>query len=116
MEDTNQRSSLESSYAAAFRVALEEWTDERHLSRSQVFALWVVGAYLENVFEAQGWVLNGHSWKASVPMGTFVVKATVDGLPVVCFTSARTFVNAVCIFVRKLEEDSINWVKDKFRS
>lgn len=109
-------SALDSPFANGFRVALEDWTDERHLSRSQVFSLWVVGAYLENVFESQGWVLNGHSWKASAPMGTMVVKATVDGIPVVCFTSARTFVNAVSIFVRKLSEDSINWVKDKFRA
>lgn len=116
MSETLRRGALESPHAEAFRVALEEWVDERHLSRSQVFALWVVGSYLENVFESQEWVLNGHSWKASAPMGTMVVKATVDGVPVVCFTSARTFVNAVSIFVRKLTEDSISWVKDKYRT
>jgi hypothetical protein len=106
---------LERPFPASFRVVLEGWKDERHLSRSHLWSLWVFTSYLENVAEAQGWHLDGHSWKASEPLGTLVVKATLQGVPVVCFTSARTILNAISIFVRKLSEDSINWVKDKFR-
>lgn len=116
MDDTLRQRPLESQHAAAFRVALEAWTDERHLSRTHLWALWVFSTYMVNVADDQGWTYNGHSWKASASLGTLVVKATLDGVPVVCFTSARTFLNSVSIFVRKLQEDSINWVKDKFRA
>lgn len=107
---------LDSPYATAFRAALETWTDERHLSRSQVWSLWVFTAYMENVADAGAWRYDGHSWKNSAGMGVLVVKATVSGLPVVCFTSARTSLNAISIFVRKLSEDGVVWVKDKYRT
>lgn len=116
MNVTLRQGPLESPHAVAFRVALEGWTDQRHISRSHLWALWVFTSYLDNVAESQGWLYDGHSWKNSAPLGTLVVKATTDGMPVVCFTSARTFFNAVSIFVRKLDEDGINWVKDKYRA
>lgn len=116
MPVTLREDPLKSPHAEAFRVALEGWTDERHLSRSHLWDLWVFYGYLENVAGGQGWRYDGHSWKASAPLGTLVVKATLDGVPVVCFTSARTLLNAISILVRKLGEDGVNWVKDKFRA
>lgn len=116
MGETPRGDPLKSPYAEGFRLAIETWTDERHLSRSHLWALWVFTLYLENVFEGEGWGYNGHSWKASNVIGVLVVKATVDGLPVVCFTSAKTFMNAISIFVRKLSEDGVMWVKDKYRT
>ena len=116
MSGTTRKGSLEGPYAEGFRVVLEGWKDERHLSRSHLWALWVFTAYLDNVSESQGWRYDGHSWKNSSPMGTLVVKATVEGDPVVCFTSARSNLSAINIFVRKLDEDSVMWVKDKYRA
>lgn len=116
MVGTLSGDALQSPYAVAFQESLEGWVDERHLSRSQVWSLWVFTAYMENCAEADGWRYDGHSWKNSPGMGVLVVKATVDDRPVVCFTSARTSLNAISIFVRKLSEDGVVWVKDKYRA
>lgn len=106
---------FKSPYAMEFDVMLQGWIDERHLSRKHLYALWVFTTYLENVAESQDWRYDGHSWKNSSPLGTLVVKATIDAVPVVCFTSARTNLKAITIFVGKLIEDSVMWVKDKYR-
>lgn len=70
--------------------------------------------HLVNLAEAQGWVYRGHSWKESEYLGCLVVKAIVNGVPSVVFTNARTPVNSMRIFLRKLEGDFLEWVKDKY--
>ena len=101
--------------AIAARESIDAWKDERYLSRGQLWSLWLFTEYLENLATAGGWSVDGHSWKERSPLGILVVKATFENAPVVCFTSARTFLNAVCVFVRKASESRVEWVRDRYR-
>lgn len=102
-------------YVEQFKAAVKGWTDERFLSRKQLYALARFFLYLVNLAEADGWQYDGHSLKVGVPMSVLVVKATIDGVPYVVFTSARTTVGCVVTFMRKLDEDLLEWRKDRFR-
>lgn len=106
---------IDNPYVREFFQSLETWTDERFVTRVQVRALAMFGLYLVNLSEAGGWEYNGHAWKQGVPLGCLTVKATVDGIPRVAFTSARGYVSSVVIFMRKLEAEVVEWRDDKYR-
>ena len=97
-----------------FTRSLEGWTDSRFLTREQLKTIAMFTMYLVNLAEHDGWVLRGYSWKESPHMGCLVVKATRGELPYVVFTNARTPVNGMKIFLRKLEEDFLEWVPDRY--
>lgn len=99
-----------------FEKALESWTDERFVSRDAIRALAKFSSHLVNISDHGGWSYYGHSYKAGTTLGCLVIKATIDDTPVVCFTSARSFCTCVKIFLRKCEEDLVEWQGDKYRS
>lgn len=102
-------------YLEQFRKSLEGWTDERMISRTQVWAAAMFFLYIVNLSEADGWVYDGHSMKVGVPMCTLTVKAHIEGAPYVVFTSARTTMGCVRVFIRKLEEGLLEWRPDQYR-
>lgn len=102
-------------YLEQFVASLGDWTDERFITRRQLRALAMYFMYLVNLSEEDGWQYDGHSMKVGVPMCVFVVKATIAGIPHVVFTSARTTIGCVVTFVRKLEEDLLEWRVDQYR-
>lgn len=108
--------SRENKYVAEFDESLKGWTDHRFVSANQVRDLAMFHLYLVNLSEADGWRYDGHSWKESASMGCLTVKATVDGVPSVVFTSARTSANGIRIFLRKLEGEMLEWIPDKYRT
>lgn len=105
----------ETEYVKRFETSLAKWTDERFVSRDQVRALSMFGLYLVNLAEHGKWSYYGHSYKAGQPLGVLVIKATIDEVPVVCFTSALSFCDCVCIFLRKLENELVEWRRDQYR-
>lgn len=105
----------DSEYVKQFRTAVEEWTDERFLSRRQLFAGAMFLLYLVNLADEDGWSYDGHSMKVGVPMCMLVVKATIEEVPYVVFTSARTTMGCVVTFLRKLEEGLLEWREDRYR-
>lgn len=98
-----------------FEKSLSTWTDERFLSRTQVRALYMFTMYLVNLAEADGWEYYGHSYKVGLPFGCLTVKADIDGIPHVVFTSGRTYVSCVVAFVRKMGEGWLEWRPDRYR-
>lgn len=102
-------------HVAEFRQALEGWTDERFITRMQIWALSMFFMYLVNLSEADGWQYDGHSMKVAVPMCTLTVKAHIEGVPYVVFTSGRTTISCMRVFVRKLEEGLLEWRPDQYR-
>lgn len=104
-----------SQHVEAFEKALLDWTDSRFLSRDQLRTVAMFTMYLVNLAEADGWDYCGYSWKESPSMGCLVVKARIEGVPYVVFTSARTTINGMRIFLRKMEEDLLEWVEDRYR-
>lgn len=102
-------------HVAQFRESLEGWTDERFMSKIQVWAAAMFLMYIVNLAEADDWQYDGHSLKVGTPMCTLTVKATIEGTPQVVFTSGRTTISCVRIFIRKLEEDLLEWQPDRYR-
>lgn len=99
----------------AFGQALAEWTDARFVSSDQIRAMAMFHLYLVNLAEDDGWEYDGHSFKIGAPMCTLTVKATIGGVPQVVFTSARTSIACVVVFVRKLEGELLEWRDDRYR-
>lgn len=97
-----------------FDEALELWTDSRFVSAEEIRTLTMFIVYLVNLAEDEGWQYRGHSWKESEYLGCLVVKATVDGVPSVVFTNAKTPIAGMRIFLRKMEGDFLEWVPDKY--
>lgn len=106
---------MESPHLDGFREALALWTDERFLRRDELYALAMFFLYLVNLSESDGWVYDGHSLKIGAPMCTLTVKAHIDGVPQVVFTSGRDGASCVRMFVRKLEAELLEWRPDKYR-
>ncbi len=102
-------------HVAEFKEALETWTDERFLSRDQLWGLAMFFLYIVNLSDADGWQYDGHSMKVGSPMCTLTVKAHIDGVPYVVFTSGNTTVSCVRVFIRKLEEGLLEWRPDQYR-
>lgn len=98
-----------------FGQALEGWTDERFISRTQLWALAMFYMYLVNLSEEDGWTYDGHSMKIGTPMCTLTVKASIEGVPYVVFTSGRSTMACVRVFVRKMEEGLLEWRPDRYR-
>lgn len=98
-----------------FRESLEDWTDERFISRQQLEALAMFSMYLVNLSEDDGWQYDGHSFKIGEPMCCLTVKATRGGLPQVVFTSGRTYTGCIVAFVRKVREGWLEWRDDRYR-
>lgn len=97
-----------------FDEALEGWTDERFVSADEIRTMTMFNMYLVNLADHAGWTYRGHSWKESDYLGCLVVKATIDDLPYVVFTNAKTPIASMRIFLRKLEADFLEWVPDRY--
>lgn len=107
---------MDSPHVAAFEESLSDWTDERMVSRKELRAMTMFNLYIVNLAEQDGWAYDGHSWKESDYLGCLVVKATVDGVPSVVFTNAKTAVAGMGVFLRKMAADVLEWVPDKYRT
>ncbi len=105
----------ETPHITEFYKTLEGWTDQRFITREQIQDLAMFTLHLVNLAEDDGWSYDGHSYKSSLPMGCLVVRGTVDGTPSVVFTSGRTYIGCVRMFLRKLEGELLEWRIDKFR-
>jgi hypothetical protein len=106
----------ESPHLTEFEQALVGWTDQRFVTRDQVRDLSIFALYIVNLAEDDGWVYRGHSYKEGCPMGCLVVKADVDGVPSVVFTSGKSYASCVGIFLRKLREGWLEWSVDRYRA
>lgn len=107
-------SSMANEHLEQFCSSLEDWVDERFISKLELRDVAMFTMYLVNLGEHDGWELRGHSHKRGVPLGTLVVKVVLHEKPLVCFISGRTLVNCIRIFLRRLEEDTVEWRDDKY--
>lgn len=105
----------DSQHVANFKQSLEDWTDERMVSRQDVEDLAMFSMYLVNLAQEDGWEYQGHSFSLALPMSRLVVRGTIDGTPHVVFSSGRTYTHCVRAFLRKLGEGWLEWQVDKFR-
>lgn len=105
---------MNTEHVKVFEQSLESWTDSRFITKDELRTVAMFTMYLVNLAEGDGWSLRGYSWKESEYLGCLVVKATIDDLPRVAFTSAKTPVNGMRVFLRKMEGGFLEWVHDKY--
>ena len=98
-----------------FEGALEQWTDERLLSKEDIRAWYLFLVMVVNLGDAAGWSYDGHSLKVGTPMSTLVVRATIDGVAHVVFSSGRTTTACIRAFIRKSEAGWLEWMVDRYR-
>lgn len=103
-------------YLEQFTKSLEDWTDERFISRQQLSDLAMFIMYLVNLADEEGWVYTGHSLTIGLPWSRLVVRGVVGGVPSVVFCSGQTTAACIRIFMRKMEGGLLEWSKDRFRS
>ena len=97
-----------------FRSSLEDWRDERLMCKQDIATCAMFFLYLVNLAEAEGWEYLGHSWRERTSLGCLVVKARMEETQYVAFTSARTTISGMRIFLRKMREGRVEWVEDRF--
>lgn len=106
---------MENPYLEQFETALAAWSDHRFISRDELRAVAMFTMYLVNLLEGVGATYDGHSLRIGTPMCLLVVRGTLNAVPRVVFTSGRTPVACMRIFLRKLDEGLLEWVVDRFR-
>lgn len=105
----------DSPYIAEFRKAVETWSDERFVSREDLYACSMFIQHLVNLAESDGWEYTGHSFSVKLPMSLLVVRGNIDGVAHVVFSSGRTTAGCIRAFLRKMEEGWLEWSVDRFR-
>lgn len=109
-------SARDSEHLLQFRKSLQDWRDERFLTKQTLDDLAMYNLYLVNLADEDGWAYDGHSLSIGSPMSRLVTRGTHEGVPHVVFTSARTTAGCMRIFLRKMTEGTLEWRKDKYRS
>ncbi|MCK4627156.1 MAG: hypothetical protein KAV00_17725 [Phycisphaerae bacterium] len=99
----------------AFDSALEGWNDHRFVTRQELRAVTMFSVYLVNLLEGIGFYYYGHTYTQKGRIGCLVVKADREGTPLVVFSNARSYTRSVIVFLRRLDEDTLEWRKDKYR-
>ena len=97
-----------------FAIALSDWTDNRFVTKEDISTHAIFLMYLVNLSDAYGWEYLGHSWRERANLGCLVVKAKMGGAQYVAFTSAQTPTHGMRIFLRKMEEERVEWVEDRY--
>lgn len=110
-----QVDSMENPHVKRLDESLKDWVDERFVSKAEIRALAMFSVYLVNLAEQDGWQYDGHSFKVGVPVSVLTVKATIDGIPQVVFTSGWTHTACVQTFIKKLEQGWLEWRNDRYR-
>ncbi len=96
------------------RQELERLEGCVELEPEMVWILYRFFCRVVNILDEKGVGYRGHSLRESDYLNLLVVKATVEGEPVVCFINAGTSLNCLKIFLLKFEEDRLEWRHDKY--
>ncbi len=107
--NTNRNEHLED-----LQASLEGWTDERFVTREQVFTLYLLDTYIVNVADDGGFTFRGFSFRVKETLSLLVVKAWLGDDPVVCFVSGRTLLNTFKIFFARVMEGTVEWRPDQY--
>lgn len=99
-----------------FEEQLQQWTDERIVSRGDISVWYMFNEYLVNLSEEDGWEYTGHSLTKGLPMSRLVVRGRIDGIHHVVFSSGRTPTGCMRAFLRKMKEGWLEWQVDRYRS
>jgi len=94
--------------------ALEVLDPDGPVTRSDVWTLYRFAEYKVNFLERDGLTWRGESFKNNGWSVLLVVKVSEGKTPLVAFVTERSATACMRVFLRKLEEHTINWVPDKY--
>jgi len=83
-------------------------------ARADVWTLIRFTDYKVNFLEDVGLSWRGESFKNSGRTVLLVVRVLRGKTPLVAFVTERDTIGCMTVFLRKLEEDTLNWVPDKY--
>jgi len=83
-------------------------------ARSDVWTLLRFHDYKVNILEEVGLSWRGESFKNKGRTVLLVMRVLRGGTPLVAFVTERDTIGCMAVFLRKLEEGTLNWVPDKF--
>jgi hypothetical protein len=105
---------VKSPYLDDFKIVLEQWVDQRFLSRDDLLALWMLSEYAVNVLDSVNASYRGFTFREDIPLSLLVVKMRTDEGGFVCFVNGRGLAECAKVFFTKLEEDRVEWRVDQF--
>jgi hypothetical protein len=95
-------------------ATLESFTDQRIFSRADVRTCYLFNCYLVDVLATLGVEYRGHTFRYNVPMCLLVVRGTIKDRPYVSFVSGMSALSCQRIFLRRCEDDEVEWREDQF--
>lgn len=93
---------------------LQQWTDERYFTRDSLRDVYLYERYLVNLLDDRDIIYRGDSFRYSLPLSLLVVKVTIGDEPYVCFINGRLRETCYRIFLRRLQEDTVEWRVDQY--
>lgn len=91
-----------------------EYKDNRVLSQLEHRCLVWYFLYLQNVLSQFGLEYKGSVFRQGEAQCLLVTKAYRGATQLVAYTSGRTTIDCVRIFVRKWHDDSLEWFPDRY--
>lgn len=82
--------------------------------KEKVLTCYMFLVYLVNLLGPLGIHYRGHSLRERAALDLLVVKVTIEGEGKVCFVSGRTPISCMAVFLRRLEEDTVEWRPDRY--
>jgi hypothetical protein len=91
-----------------------QFTDFRVYEKEDVQAGLLFLFHLVDFLDECGYEYRGHNIKYMGWQTLLVVKATLEGTPLVAFVNERSTTRCMRIFCRKLVEKRVTWQEDRF--
>lgn len=95
-------------------AAMEQWTDKRIISDRDLESLLLFHLYLPKVLSQSGITFHGHSCRQKNGQTLLTVKVSESDTPLVAFITSNTPTGCMVRFLDLLEDDRLNWVRDRF--
>lgn len=95
-------------------AATEQWTDHRVIHVEDLEDLLYFWSYVPKVCSQLGLQFKGFQLRHKRDLWLLTVKVMESGTPLIVFLSAATTMGCVRLFVSQLQDDRVNWRKDKY--
>lgn len=96
------------------QAAMEQWTDGRVIRAVDLENLLLFLLYVPKVLSQLGTTFQGFVSRQKQGQTLMTVKAKEGSTPLVVFVTSDTTIGCMVRFLDLLENDKLNWVKDRY--
>lgn len=101
-------------YIYECEAAIEQWTDSRVISPSELQNLLLFLLYVPRVFSQCGHTLLGFSFRQKHGQYLMTIKCTEGETPLVVFVTSDTPIGCMFRFLDLMEDDRLTFVRDRY--